>query len=138
MGVKSRLKSMPITSQLHWNVYKDKVDASQDKSLEIFAIKADPPPPLQIDLNRNVSFPIHDGSAKVYVPNYSNQPPSSQPNEDHINASAIVLRDYAIPLVQEDASDHVDDDAIVAQEDAYAENEEIHYNPIGNLDVIVR
>ena len=39
LGVKSRLKTMPITSQLHWNVYKDKVDASQDKSLEIFATK---------------------------------------------------------------------------------------------------
>ena len=51
LGVKSRLKSMPITSQLHWNVYKEKVDASQDKSLEIFATKVDPPPPLQIDLN---------------------------------------------------------------------------------------
>ncbi|KAE8781387.1 hypothetical protein D1007_45428 [Hordeum vulgare] len=34
-------------------------------------------------------------------------------------------------------SRHVADDAIVAQEDAYVEDEEIHYNPIGNLDVIV-
>ena len=103
LGVKSRLKSMPITSQLHWNVYKEKVDASQDKSLEIFATKVDPPP-LQIDLNRNASSPIHDGSAEVHVPNCSSQPPSSQHNGDHINASAIVLRDDAIPLVQEDAS----------------------------------
>ena len=139
LGVKSQLKSMPITSQLHWNVYKDKVDPSQDKSLEIFAIKVDPPPPLQIDLNHNASSPIHDDSAKVYIPNCSSQPPSSQPNEDHINASAIVLRHDAIPHVEEDASGHVDDDAIVPlEEDVYSENEEIHYNPIGNLDVIVR
>ena len=82
--------------------------------------------------------PIHDGSAEVYVPNCSSQPPSSQPNEDHINARAIVLQDDAIPLVKEDASGHVDDDAIVAQEDAYADNEEIHYNAIGNLDVIAQ
>ncbi|KAE8808660.1 hypothetical protein D1007_14732 [Hordeum vulgare] len=41
---------MPITSQLHWDLYKQNVDPSQDKSLEIFAIKADAPP-LQIDLN---------------------------------------------------------------------------------------
>ena len=122
LGVKSQLKSMPITSQLHWNVYKEKVDASQDKSLEIFATKVDPTPPLQIDLNRNASSPIHDDSAKVYVPNCSSQPLSSQPNEDHINASAIVLRHDAIPHVEEDdiphveedASVHVDDDAIVA------------------------
>src|SRR3989337_2660353 len=125
LGLKSRLKSLPITSQLHWNVYKDKVDGSQDKSLEIFATKVDPPP-LQIDLNRNASSPIHDGSAEVYVSNCSS------------NASAIVLRNDAIPLVQEDASGHVCDDAIVAQEDVYLENEEIHYNAIGNLDVIVR
>ncbi|KAF6997137.1 hypothetical protein CFC21_013393 [Triticum aestivum] len=118
LGVKSRLKSMPITSQLHCNVYKEKVDATQDKSLEIFATKVDPPPPLQIDLNRNASSPIHDDCAEVYVPNCSSQPPSSQPNEDHINASAIVLRHDAIPHVEEDASGHVDDDAIVAQEDA--------------------
>ena len=106
MGVKSRLKSIPITSQLHWNVYKDKVDGSQDKSLEIFATKVDPPP-LQIDLNRNASSPIHDGSAEVYVSNCSSQPPSSQPKEDPSNASTIVLRNDAIPLVQEDSSGHV-------------------------------
>ena len=119
-------------------MYKEKVDASQDKSLEIFATKIDPPPPLQIDLNRNASSPIHDDSAEVYIPNCSSQPPSSQPNEDHINASAIVLHHDAIPHVEEDDSGHVDDDVIVAQEDAYAENEEIHYNSIGNLDVIMR
>ena len=115
-----------------------KVDASQDKSLEIFATKVDPPPPFQIDLNYNVFSLIHVDSVELYIPNCSSQPPSSQPNEDHINASAIVLRHDAIPHVEEDASGHVDDDAIVAQEDAYSENEEIHYNPIGNLDVIVR
>jgi hypothetical protein len=36
VGVKSRLKSMPITLELHWKVYKDKVKESQDKSLKYF------------------------------------------------------------------------------------------------------
>lgn len=80
VGVKSRLKSMPITSQLHWNVYKDKVEGSQDKSLELFATKVEVPQ-VQIDLNRIVSSPIHDVSVDVIVPNSSSQPPSSQPNE---------------------------------------------------------
>ena len=43
LGVKSRLKSMPITSQMHWNVYKDKVEESQDKSLELFDRKVEVP-----------------------------------------------------------------------------------------------
>ncbi|KAE8792402.1 hypothetical protein D1007_33008 [Hordeum vulgare] len=117
---------MPITSQLHWDVYKEKVDASQDNSLEIFSIKVDAPP-LQIDLNRKVISPIHDVSAEVYVPNSASQPPSSQPPiKEDINARAIVLRYDAISHVQEDDSGHVDDDAIVAQEDTYAEDEEIH------------
>src|SRR3989337_1225723 len=73
LGLKSRLKSMPITSQLHWNVYKDTVDGSQDKSLEIFATKVDHRP-LHIDLNRNASSPIHDGSSEVYVSNCSSPP----------------------------------------------------------------
>ena len=65
----------------------------------------------------------------MYVHDSSSQSPSSQPNQEEINDRAIVVRGDAIA--------HVDDDAIVAQKDAYAENEEIHYNPIGNLDVIV-
>ena len=43
-----------------------------------------------------------------------------------MNDRATVIEDPKIL-----AMDHVDDD------DAYAEEEEIHYNPIGNLDVIV-
>lgn len=86
LGLKSRLKSMPITSQLHWDVYKEKVDASQDTSLEIFAIKVDAPP-LRIDLNRNVFSPIHDVSVEVYVPNSSSQPLIKK----DINARTLVL-----------------------------------------------
>src|SRR3989337_2417730 len=43
VGAKSRLKSMPITSDLHWDVYKEKVFQSEDKSLELFATKVEPP-----------------------------------------------------------------------------------------------
>ncbi|KAE8767288.1 hypothetical protein D1007_61380 [Hordeum vulgare] len=116
---------MPITSELHWDVYKEKVDASQYNSLEIFSIKVDARP-VQINWNCNVFSPIHDVSAEVYVPTFSIQPPI----KEYINARAIVLRDDAIPHVQEDASGLVDDDAIVAQEDVYVKDEEIHYNPI--------
>ncbi|KAE8788067.1 hypothetical protein D1007_37911 [Hordeum vulgare] len=43
VGVKSRLKSMPITSDLHWDVYKEQVEKSDDKSIELFATKVEPP-----------------------------------------------------------------------------------------------
>ena len=43
VGAKSRLKSMPITSDLHWDVYKEKVSQSEDKSLELFATKVEAP-----------------------------------------------------------------------------------------------
>src|SRR3989337_552851 len=111
VGVKSRLKSMPITSQLHWNVYKDKVEGSQDKSLELFATKVEVPQ-LQLNLNRNVSSPIHDGRVEVCVTDSSSQPPSSQPNEAEMNAIAIVIQDqeiHAIAHVDDDAIAHVDD-----------------------------
>lgn len=101
VGVKSRLKSMPITSQLHWDVYKEKVEGSQDKSLELFATKVEVPRPL-LDLNRNVSSPIHD-VVVVYDHNAASQPPSSQPNEEDINARAIVLV----------GDDHVEDEAVL-------------------------
>ena len=44
VGSKYRLKTMPITSDLHWNVYKAKVAYSEDNSLELFATKVDGPP----------------------------------------------------------------------------------------------
>ncbi|KAE8779766.1 hypothetical protein D1007_47195 [Hordeum vulgare] len=43
VGAKSRLKSVPITSSLHWDVYKEKVSQSEDKSLELFATKVEAP-----------------------------------------------------------------------------------------------
>ncbi|KAE8821259.1 hypothetical protein D1007_00644 [Hordeum vulgare] len=59
VGVKSRLKSMPITSNLHWDVYKEQVEKSDDKSIELFATKVEPPR-TEIDLNRLVSSPMTD------------------------------------------------------------------------------
>ena len=56
VGAKSRLKSMPVTSDLHWDVYKEKVSQSEDKSLELFATKVEPPR-FTIDLNQHVSSP---------------------------------------------------------------------------------
>ena len=138
VGAKSRLKSMPITSELHWKVYKDKVEESEDRSLELFSTKVEVPR-LQIDLNRNVSSPMHDGRVEVYVPNSSSQPPSSQPNEAEMNARAIVIQEKGIQAIahgDDHAIAHGDDHAIAHGGD-YAEDEEIHYNPIGNLDVIV-
>ena len=132
VGVKSRLKSMHISSLLHLDVYKDKVEGSQDKSLELFATKVEVPRPL-LNLNLNVSSPIHD-VVVVYDHNAASQPPSSQPNEEDINARAIVLLgddhvgDEAVAHVDEHANVHVDEDAIahvdgdaIAQDDVYAE-----------------
>ena len=69
VGVKSRLKSMPITSELHWKVYKGKVEQSQDNSLELFATKVDAPL-LQIDLNRHASSLIHDARVEGVCPQF--------------------------------------------------------------------
>ena len=85
------------------------------------------------------------------IHNSSSQSPSSQPNEEEINVRAIVVRGDPIAHVDDDAIVHADDDAIahvhedaiacvddhaIPQDDAYAE-QEIHYHPIGDLDVIV-
>ncbi|KAE8806960.1 hypothetical protein D1007_16826 [Hordeum vulgare] len=89
VGAKSRLKSIPITSSLHWDVYKEKVSQSEDKSLELFATKVEAPR-FAIDLNRPVSSPMTERRSVPFVENrividasnaYS-QPPTSQENED--------------------------------------------------------
>ena len=67
VGAKSRLKSMPITSDLHWDVYKEKVSQSEDKSLELFATKVESPR-FTFDLNRHVSSPMDDMSERTMVP----------------------------------------------------------------------
>jgi hypothetical protein len=61
VGSKSQSKNMPITSDLHWEVCKEKIAQSKDKLLELFAIKVEGPR-LDIDLNRHVSSPSHDMS----------------------------------------------------------------------------
>ena len=67
VGAKSRLKSMPITSDLHWVVYKEKVSQSEDKSLELFATKVESPR-FTLDLNLHVSSPMDDMSERTMVP----------------------------------------------------------------------
>ncbi|KAE8817658.1 hypothetical protein D1007_04769 [Hordeum vulgare] len=134
--VKSRLKSMPITSKLHWKVYKDIILESQDKSLELFVTKIELLV-VQLDLNRHATSLIHDGRMEVYVPNSSSQPP----NEEEMNDRAMVIQKEEVH-VDVDVAHVVDDDAcvygdIITHDDAYAEAEEINYNPIGNLDVIL-
>ncbi|KAE8808844.1 hypothetical protein D1007_14592 [Hordeum vulgare] len=140
VGVTFRLKTMPITFELHWNMYKDKVEESQDKSLESFSTKVEVPW-LQIDLNWNVSSLIHDDRVEVYYPVSSSLSASSQPDEPEMNDIALVIQHQEIPVIAQVVDD---DDAIandhahtIAHDDTYAEEEKIHYNPIGNLDVIV-
>ncbi|KAE8805891.1 hypothetical protein D1007_18045 [Hordeum vulgare] len=95
VGVKSRLKSMPIASELHWKAYKDKVVESQDKSLELLYATKIELPVLQIDLNRHATSLIHDGRVEVYVPNSSSQPP----NEAEMNDRAMVTgKERGAPL----------------------------------------
>ncbi|KAE8778184.1 Protease 2 [Hordeum vulgare] len=92
---------------------------------------------LHIDLNLHATSPIHDRRVEVYVPISSSQPP----NEAEMNDRAMLVQE------EEDNVDanaaHVDDDDAyvydddIAYVDAYAEVEEIYYNPIGNLDFIL-
>ena len=42
VGAKSRLKSMPITSDLHWDVYKEKVSQSEDTKLLVILLWTSP------------------------------------------------------------------------------------------------
>ncbi|KAE8809208.1 hypothetical protein D1007_14253 [Hordeum vulgare] len=117
-------------------MYKDKVIESQQKSLEFFPTKVELLV-LQAYWNRHASSPIHDGRVEVYVPNSSSQPP----NEAEMDDRAMVIQGEEVH-VDADAA-HVDDDDVhvyvdaVAHVDAYEEAQEIHYNPIGNLDVIL-
>ncbi|KAE8817115.1 hypothetical protein D1007_05321 [Hordeum vulgare] len=113
-----------------------KVVESQDKSLELFATKVEPPL-LQIDLNRHASSPIHDARVAVYVPRSSSQPP----NEAEMNDRAMLIHEEKVNVRDDNAhvdpaDAHVHDDDI-AHVNIYQEAEEIHYNPIGNLDVIL-
>ncbi|KAE8806010.1 hypothetical protein D1007_17793 [Hordeum vulgare] len=126
VGMKPRFKSMPITSELHWKVYKDKVVESQEKSLELFATKI-LLPMLQIDLNRHDTSPKHDGRVEVYVPNSSSRPP----NEAEMNDRAMVIQEEEVH-VDADAAHVVDDDAhvyddAIAHVDAYVKAKEMHY-----------
>ncbi|KAE8813100.1 Protease 2 [Hordeum vulgare] len=50
---------MPITSDLHWDVYKEQFEKSDDKSIKLFATKVEPPW-AEIDLNMLVSSPMAD------------------------------------------------------------------------------
>ncbi|KAE8805699.1 hypothetical protein D1007_18197 [Hordeum vulgare] len=50
---------MSITSELHWDLYKEQVEKSDDKSIELFATKVEPPRS-EIDLNMLVSSPMTD------------------------------------------------------------------------------
>ncbi|KAE8767281.1 hypothetical protein D1007_61387 [Hordeum vulgare] len=80
---------MPITSILHWDVYKEKVSQAEDKSLELFATKVEAPR-FAIDFNRLVSSPMIERRSVPFVENrigvdasnaYS-LPPTNQENED--------------------------------------------------------
>ena len=97
-------------------MYKDKVEESQDKLLELFPTKVEVHL-LRIDLNRHASSPMHDWRVEVYVSNSSSQPPSSQPNEAEMNAQTIVIQEKEV-----EAIGHGDNDAI-AHGDSYAEAE---------------
>jgi hypothetical protein len=81
-GHHNRLKIMPVDSELNWSAYKEIVEGSQDKSLELFATRKFVAR-LSIDLNRHASpcardEPSEHRSADVYDTRMS-QPPMSQP-----------------------------------------------------------
>ncbi|KAE8813561.1 hypothetical protein D1007_09263 [Hordeum vulgare] len=115
---------------------RNRVVESQDKSFELFATKVEPPL-LQIDLNQLASSAIHDARVAVYVPRSSCQPP----NKAEMNDRAMLIHEEKVNVRANNAHvDHVDahvHDDDIALVDIYDEAEEIHYNPIGNLDVIL-
>ncbi|KAE8794668.1 hypothetical protein D1007_30712 [Hordeum vulgare] len=116
VGVKSRLKTLPITSNLHWDVYKEQVEKIDDKSIELFVTKVEPPRD-EIDLNRLVSSPMTERTSvpsieqrimidasnaysqpesevEFHAPNAIRPPPTSQANEvDVIASEEVILKD---------------------------------------------
>ncbi|KAE8779427.1 hypothetical protein D1007_47556 [Hordeum vulgare] len=116
VGVKYRLKSMPIISDLHWDVYKEQVEKSDDKSIELFATKVEPPR-AEIDLNMLVSSPMVDRTSlpfvekmitidasnsysqlesevEFHVPNAIRPPPTREEYEvDVIASEEVILKD---------------------------------------------
>ncbi|KAE8815597.1 protease 2 [Hordeum vulgare] len=149
VGAKSRLKTLPITSNLHWDVYKEKNSQSEDKSLELFATKIEAPQ-FAIDLNRPVSSPMterrsvpfvedkividasnaysqpptsQENKVDLYGPNACSQPPTSQANEVDVIATE--------KIIQEDG-DVGDDDV-----DMNEVEEGFHGIDVGNLDAYI-
>ena len=126
VGTKSRLKNMPIISELHWGIYKGKVATSEDMSLELFATKGQGSR-LYIDLNRQVSSPCHAmspsgsvarvvDSAEVYASNTYSPPPPSQENE---------VVGHALEKVNEQYVDgHGDDDDDMHEDETHANEKE--------------
>ncbi|KAE8809748.1 hypothetical protein D1007_13642 [Hordeum vulgare] len=140
---------MPITSSLHWDVYKEKVSQSEDKSLELFATKVEAPR-FSIDLNRLVSSPMterrsvpfvdnrividasnaysqpptsQENEVDLYGPNACSQPPTSQANEVDVIATE--------KIIQEDG-DVGDDDV-----DLDEVEEGFHGIDVGNFDAYI-
>ncbi|KAE8780951.1 Nucleoside diphosphate kinase 4, chloroplastic [Hordeum vulgare] len=120
---------MKVRSVLNWIDPNDEVKLIGRYEVELRV--------LQIDLNRHASSPIHDRRVEVYVPNSSSQ----TRNEAEMNDRAMVIQEEEVH-VDVDAAHVDDDDAHVYDDaidhvDAYTEVEDIHYNTIGNLDVIL-
>ncbi|KAE8790707.1 hypothetical protein D1007_34912 [Hordeum vulgare] len=84
---------MPITSDLHWDVYKEQAEKSYDKSIELFATKVEPPW-AEIDLNRLVSSSMTERTSVPFVEqrimidasNAYSQPPTSKESEVEFHA----------------------------------------------------
>lgn len=165
VGAKSRLKSMPITSDLHWEVYKEKVAQSEDKSLELFATKIQPPR-FTIDLNRHVSPPTHDMTEStsvplvenrvvVYAPNASRQPrpqhTSSQANEVKVygpnayrqpRAQPPTCQANVVEVYAPNASSQPPNSQVIQKDgDAHGDDDEqeegFHGNDVGDLDAYI-
>ncbi|KAE8777125.1 Protease 2 [Hordeum vulgare] len=140
---------MHITSNWHWDVYKEKVSQSEDKSLELIATKVEAPW-FAIDLNRHVSCPMterrnvpfvedsividasnaysqpptsQENEVDLYGPNACSQPPTSQANEVDVIATQ--------KMIQEDG-DVGDDDV-----DMDEVEEGFHGIDVGSLDAYI-
>ena len=147
------MKSTPIISDLHCDVYKEKVSQSEDKSLELFATKVESPR-FTFDLNRHVSSPMDDMSERTMVPlvehrvvvDAPNVYPPPCPRVPTIKANEVEL--YAPnassqpPTSQANEVEVIASDGVIQEdEDAYDDDEEqeegFHGNDVGDLDVYI-
>ena len=136
-GHHSRLKIMPVNSELNWSAYKEMVAESEDRSLELFSTRKIGPR-LNIDLNRR-AFPISPVRDE-YDPTMSQPPPFSQPHVERTNEDTTMGCSSISPVRNDqfEAAQREDDDL---EGDDYEGDEAEHglsENAVGDVEANCR